>query len=397
MKDNILTTNQTTGEVRQKVSWGNFARMRAAGCLAVATLGISGCSKSQAYDPRTQPDLVEVTTVATPSGRTQFFTGVVTARVESALGFRVAGKMVRRLVDVGQTVQAGQTLMQIDITDYAHAITTQAENVATQSENVAAAKVRADQAAADEVRYRGLVSTGAVSASTYDQIKAAADATKAQLAAAQAQVGALQAQEKIARNQGDYSVLLADSDGTVVDTLAEPGQVVAAGQTVIKLAHAGPREAAIFLPETLRPAIGSTVRATLYGSTEGVRARLRQLSDAADPSTRTFEARYVLEGPDAKAPLGATVTVQLPIKNVVDTVAVPNAAVTDRGNGPGVWIVNKSNSTVSFRRVKIVRLDAENTYVDDGIHPGELIVALGAHLLSEGQRVRIEEKGVTSR
>jgi RND family efflux transporter MFP subunit len=322
---------------------------------------------------------------------------VVTARVESALGFRVAGKMVRRLVDVGQTVQAGQRLMQIDITDYAHAITTQAENVTMQSENVAAAKVRADQAAADEVRYRGLVSTGAVSASTYDQIKSAADATKAQLAAAQAQLAALQAQEKIARNQGDYSVLLADSDGTVVDTVAEPGQVVAAGQTVIKLAHAGPREAAIFLPETLRPAIGSTVRATLYGSTESVRARLRQLSDAADPSTRTFEARYVLEGPDAKAPLGATVTVQLPMKNVVDTVAVPNAAVTDRGNGPGVWIVNKSNSTVSFRRVKIVRLDAENTYVDDGIHPGELIVALGAHLLSEGQRVRIEEKGVTSR
>ena len=393
MPVNIYQANQ---EPRQtlRVNRLNYVKI---GALAATVLGMAGCTKSQAYDPRTQADLVKVTTVAAPSGGNQFFTGVVTARVESALGFRVAGKMVRRLVDVGQTVQAGQTLMQIDITDYAHAITTQAENVATQSENVAAAKVRADQTAADELRYRGLVSTGAVSASTYDQIKAAADAAKAQLAAAQAQVAALEAQEKIARNQGDYSVLLADSDGTVVDTLAEPGQVVAAGQTVIKLAHAGPREAAIFLPETLRPAIGSTVRATLYGSTESVRARLRQLSDAADPSTRTFEARYVLEGPDAQAPLGATITVQLPIKNAVDTVAVPNAAVTDRGNGPGVWIVNRSNSTVSFRRVKIVRLDAENTYVDDGIHPGELIVALGAHLLSEGEHVRIEEKGVTSR
>lgn len=394
---NIYRANEDPRQEQRRAKRLSYLRVGAAICLAAAALGMAGCSRSQAYDPRTQPDLVKVTTVAAPSGGSQFFTGVVTARVESNLGFRVAGKVVRRLVDIGQTVQAGQTLMQIDITDYAHAITTQAQNVATQSENVAAAKIRADQAAADELRYRGLVSTGAVSASTYDQIKAAADAAKAQLAAAQAQVAALQAQEKIARDQGDYSVLLADSDGTVLDTLAEPGQVVAAGQTVIKLAHAGPREAAIFLPETLRPAIGSTVRAILYGSTESVRARLRQLSDAADPSTRTFEARYVLEGPDAKAPLGATVTVRLPIKNAVDTVAVPNAAVTDRGDGPGVWIVNKSNSTVSFRRVKIVRLDAENTYVDDGIHPGELIVALGAHLLSTGQHVRIEEEGVASR
>ncbi len=397
MEVNIYRANQMTRETQQKVKRRIYVRICAACCLALLVLGMAGCTKSQAYDPRTQPDLVEVTTVAAPSGGSEFFTGVVTARVESDLGFRVAGKVIRRLVDVGQTVRAGQTLMQIDITDYAYAITTQAENVTTQSENVAAAKVRADQTAVDELRYRGLVSTGAVSASTYDQIKAAADAAKAQLAAAQAQVAALQAQEKIARDQGDYSVLLADSDGTVLDTLAEPGQVVAAGQTVIKLAHAGPREAAIYLPETLRPAIGSTVRATQYGSVESVRARLRQLSDAADPSTRTFEARYVLEGPDAKAPLGATVTVQLPIRNAVDTVAVPNAALTDRGNGPGVWIVNKSNSTVSFRRLKVVRVGEENTYVDDGIHPGEPIVALGAHLLSEGQHVRIADKEATSR
>jgi len=130
--------------------------------------------------------------------------------------------------------------MQIDVTDYAHAIT-------NQTQTVAAAKARAVRAAADEVRYRGLVSTGAASASTYDQVKAAADAAKAQLAA-------LEAEEKAARDQGDYSLLVADADGTVVETLAEPGQVVPAGQTVVKLAHAGPREASIYLPETLRPA-----------------------------------------------------------------------------------------------------------------------------------------------
>ncbi len=351
--------------------------------LATLAWLATGCSKSVASDPRTQPELVRVTRVATPAGGNQLFTGVVRARVESDLGFRVSGKVTRRLVDVGQTVHVGEPLMRIDVTDYAHAIT-------TQQENVEAAKARADQAAADEARYRPLVASGAVSASTYDQIKAAANSAEAQLQAAKAQ-------EKIARDQGDYSVLLADSNGTVVDTLAEPGQVVPAGQTVIKLAQAGPREASVFLPETLRPAIGSTARATLYGATAGGSARLRQLSVASDPITRTFEARYVLQGPEAKAPLGATVTIQVPVTNAVNSVAVPNAAVTDRGNGPGVWVVNRDASTVSFRPVKVIRLGEESTYLDAGIQPGEEIVALGAHLLTEGQHVRVAEKATASR
>jgi len=173
------------------------------------TLVLAGCTAKAANDPRTQPQLVRITAVAASSESTRSFTGVVTARVQSDLGFRVPGKVTKRLVDVGQVVRTGQPLMRIDITDYAHAITTQAENVA-------AVKARAEQAAADEARYRGLVSTGAVSASTYDLIKATADSAQAQLAAAKAQ-------EKIARDQGDYAVLLADSDGTVVETLAEPG------------------------------------------------------------------------------------------------------------------------------------------------------------------------------
>ena len=247
--------------------------------------------------------------------------GVITARVQSDLGFRVPGKVTKRLVDVGQVVRTGQPLMRIDITDYAHAITTQAENVA-------AVKARAEQAAADEARYRGLVSTGAVSASTYDLIKATADSAQAQLAAAKAQ-------ETIARDQGDYSVLLADSDGTVVETLAEPGQVVSAGQTVVKLAHAGPREAAVYLPETIRPAMGEVVRATLYGATASVPARLTTTLRLR--RSRNTDLRGSLCSPGTrprKAPLGATVTIQIPIPRAIDSVAVPNAAITDRGERP---------------------------------------------------------------
>src|SRR5258708_10543529 len=235
-----------------------------AAALLTLALALAGCKTSGQADPRTQPDLVRVTTVATPTGGSGSFTGAVTARVQSDLGFRVSGKVIRRMVDVGQPVVSGQPLMQIDITDYMHAIT-------AQSENVAAASALSDQAAADELRYRGLVRTGAVSASLYDQIKAAADSAQAQLAAAVAQ-------ERIARDQGDDSILHADSDGTVVQTLAEPGQVVAAGQTVVKLAHAGPREAAVYLPETVRPVLGSVAAATLCGAVQSAPSRLRQPS-----------------------------------------------------------------------------------------------------------------------
>jgi RND family efflux transporter MFP subunit len=268
--------------------------------------------------------------------------------------------------------------MMIDRTDYVHAITARAETVA-------AAKAKAVQAAADEARYRGLVKTGAVSASIYDQIKAASEAAQADLAAATAQ-------EQVARDEGGYSQLVADADGVVIETLAEPGQVVMAGQTVVKLAHSGPREAAVNLPETLRPALGSTAYATLYGSTMRVPVRLRQLSGAADPQTRTFEARYVLEGAAANAPLGATVTVHLSGDVGTEMLQVPVSSVVDQGKGPGIWVLNPATSTVSFQPVQIRQLEEESATISGNLHPGQQVVALGVHLLRDGQRVRVESK-----
>jgi RND family efflux transporter MFP subunit len=340
-------------------------------------VSLTGCGQKQELDPRTQPELVRIVEIGSSSGADPAFTGVVSARVQSNLGFRVPGKITSRLVDTGQFVRAGQPLMTIDRTDYAHAITARAETVA-------AAKAKAVQAAADEARYRGLVKTGAVSASTYDQIKAASDASQAELAAAAAQ-------EQVARDEGGYSQLVADADGIVIETLAEPGQVVMAGQTVVKLAHSGPREAAVNLPETLRPAIGSTAYATLYGSTMRIPVRLRQLSGAADAQTRTFEARYVLEGAAANAPLGATVTVHLSSDAGTDMLQVPVASVLDRGKGPGIWLLNPTTSTVSFQPVQVRQLGDELATVSGNLHPGQQVVALGVHLLQNGQRVRVEE------
>jgi RND family efflux transporter MFP subunit len=223
--------------------------------LVITFVGRGGPKES---DPRTKPELVRVVEVGPSSAADPSFTGVVSARVQSNLGFRVPGKIMERLVDTGQSVRAGQPLMTIDRTDYVHAITARAEAVAARAEIVTAAKAKADQAAADEARYRGLVKSGAVSASIYGQIKAASDTAQADLAAAKADLAAATAQEQVARDEGDYSELVADADGIVVETLAEPGQVVTAGQTVVKLAHSGPREAAVNLPETLRPELGST-------------------------------------------------------------------------------------------------------------------------------------------
>lgn len=344
--------------------------------ITSAACGLAGCkSSAPAQDPRTETKLVEIARVAPAVAAERGFTGTVRARVQSDLTFRVPGKIVERLVDTGQQVRQGAPLLRIDRTDYSHAI-------AVQVGNVAAARARLTQAAADEGRYRELVSSGAVSRSAFDQTKAAADSARALLRSATAAL-------KMAQDEGRYSTLVADADGTIIETLAEPGQYVAAGQVVLELAHSGPREAAIDLPETLRPAIGSRAAAILYGRTASVPVHLRQLSDAADPLTRTFEARYVLQGSAAQAPLGATVTVYLATSPVAADMSVPLGAIDDEGRGPGVWIYDEAASSVSFRPVQVRQLADESAIVKSGVHIGEPIVALGGHFLYEGEHVQV--------
>src|SRR5690242_9427008 len=347
----------------------------------VALLGLlpfvlAACSKAtSSADPRTQAPLVQVGFVKIAARAERSFTGVVAARVQSDLGFRVPGKVLERLVDTGQTVKRGQPLMRIDPTDLKLA-------TRAQEEAVAAAKARAHQTSQDESRYRDLVSAGAVSASAYDKVKAAAESARAELNAAQAQAD-------VARNETGYAVLLADADGVVVETLAEPGQVIAAGQVVVRVAHAGRREAVIELPETVRPVIGSTGRTTLYGSGQTGSAKLRQLSDAANRQTRTFEARYVLEGALADAPLGSTISIQLANGQADTALRVPIGAIADSGKGPGVWLVEGETPRVTWRAVQIARLGDEAASVVGDFKPGDRVVALGAHLLHEGEPVRL--------
>jgi multidrug efflux pump subunit AcrA (membrane-fusion protein) len=180
----------------------------------------------------------------------------------------------------------------------------------------------------------------------------------------------------------------------VVETLAEPGQVVAAGQVVVRVAHAGRREAVIELPETLRPAIGSSGRATLYGSKLTGSAQLRQLSDAANRQTRTFEARYVLEGDLADAPLGSTISIQISDRRSAPALQVPIGAIFDPGKGPGVWLLEGETNRITWRAVQITDLRGEAAWVVGKLEAGDRVVALGAHLLHEGEHVRVEQSKV---
>jgi RND family efflux transporter MFP subunit len=344
-----------------------------AGGLTVVLLA-NGCSKVAVKDPRLQSPKVEVFE-AKPAGSTgRTFTGIVEARVQSDLGFRVGGKILERSVTMGQRVQKGQILMRLDSADLQLV-------VAAQQANVEAARAKYIQTKADEARFAALVGSGAVSRQEYDHARAALDSAKAQLEAAEAQA-------RVSNNSSEYAVLLADADGVIVRTLSEPGQVVAAGQTVIQLAHDGPREALINLPEGVRPDLGTTASARLYGRDQMYPARLRELSDAADPASRTFAARYVLEGDAASAPLGSTITITLITKqNVGDHfIQVPVGAIHDRGSGPGVWIVDEK-SEVKFRSVTVAAIGQEEVVVSSGVQVGEKVVALGAHLLHEGQVV----------
>jgi RND family efflux transporter MFP subunit len=348
--------------------------------VVVSSFLLPGCHRAEP-DPRTEAPLVMISVASSAPRPDLRLTGVVRARVESALGFRVPGKVIARAVDAGQIVKRGQVLMRLDPNDLTLGASSRAfDFVAT--------RARRDQTAADLKRMEGLVELGAVSARAYDDAAAAAASAAAQWAAAQAQ-------SAVASNAQSYALLVADSNGVVLETLAEPGQIVSAGQPVIKLAEAGPREAAVDLPESYRPPLSSTAKATLYGGSGAVfPAVLRQLSQSADPATRTYEARYVLQAEGASAPLGATVTVQLsppvPVAaahpGIANPVSVPLGALHDPGSGAGVWIA--ADGVVHFRPVRVLSLGVETATVD-GIGIGTRIVAMGADRLREGQRIRV--------
>ena len=289
------------------------------------------------------------------------YSGEVHARYEVPLAFRIGGKLIERRVDIGAHVTASELLARLDPAD-----------VALQA---AQAQSQLSLAQADAVRYRDLRRQNFVSA-------AALDAKETALKAAESQAG-------LARNQTAYASLAADRSGVIAAVLAEPGQVVAAGQPAFRLAQDGEREVAVSLPESVVAGVkvGDAATVTLWSGAKTYQARLRELAPAADPVTRTFAARVSILDPDAAVALGMTATVRFAAA-APTALVVPLAAVFQQGDHPAVWVIG-SDSTVTLRPIVVAAYTDAGVAVAEGLKAGERIVAAGVHKLTAGERVRV--------
>lgn len=345
-------------------------------CFAVsAALVLGACSKTP---PPPEPvRSVKLMTVA-PSGLTaqEVYAGEVRAQVESAQGFRVGGKVLRRHVEVGQRVRAGQMLMELDPAD----LRLVAEAGQAQ---VAAAKTQRDLSAADLKRYRDLKAQGFISGAELER-------REASLAAAEATLRQASAQASVQGNQAGYAQLRADGAGVVLSIGAEPGQVVAAGAPVVRIAHDGARDVVFGVPEDRVSSmqVGDKVQVRLWGSdASSMQAVVREVAASADAAGRTFQVRAALSA-EAVAALGATARVSFEhAGGPVQAIRLPTSALARIGGDTVVWVFDPSASTVQPRPVQVAAADGNDVVLLDGVRPGEEVVATGVHVLSPGQQV----------
>jgi RND family efflux transporter MFP subunit len=308
--------------------------------------------------------------------RSQVLPGTVKARIESDLAFRVAGKLAERLVDAGAIVHKGDPLARLDDTDFRLQVD-QAEA------DYSAARGALAQAQAEEDRIATLKRQGWSAAADVDKTKAAADQARGLFARAERAVN-------LAHNAVGYATLTADADGIVSAVLAEPGQVLAAGSAAMRLSHTGEKEAAVAIPETLVDrARSATARVEFWALPDvAIAATLRELAPNADPATRTYQARYALPDAPANVQLGMSLTVTLGDRS--ERIArLPLGALFDRGKGPSLWVVDRANGTVTETPVRIAGYESESVLVVDGVAEGAEVVALGAHKIDAGQKVRV--------
>lgn len=309
----------------------------------------------------TGPKLVKALKVG--AGATAFeeaYSGEVRARIEAQLGFRIGGKLVERLVDVGARVRAGQPLARLDAADQQLAAT-QAEA----NQSLAVAELRRTQ----ELRQKNFIS------------QAALDAKQTAATAAEAQA-------KLARNQAAYATLAADAPGVIAAVLAEPGQVVGAGQAVFRLARDGALEVAIAIPESRLAGlqVGAAATVELWAG-KTYKGRLRELAPAADPVSRTFAARVSILDADADVVLGRTAAVRF-AQTAAAEIVVPLAAILQQGERPAVWVIG-ADGTVSQRSIEVARYADQGAVVAAGLQAGETIAAAGAFKLADGEKVRV--------
>jgi len=344
--------------------------------VVFTALSLTACGKGQA--PQEPIRAVKVMTVGASVATTDLeFSGDVRARIESTLGFRVAGKLLSRPAEIGQRVQAGQLLAQIDPQDYrASAEAAEAQLVAAQTNR--------DVAGADLKRYQDLYAQGFISVAELQRRESA-------FMSAQAQWKQAQSQSAVLGNQSGYTRLLADGPGIVTVLEASAGQVLAAGQPVVRLALDGPRDVVFSVPEdklgVLKPGDAVEVRQWVDG--KRLQAVVRDVSASADAVTRTFVAKAALPL-SAQPVLGSTVTVRLSLgAELSKTIKLPTSALRLEAGATSVWVLEPNTMTVRAQAIEVTTAEGNAAVVTSGLQNGDQVVVSGVHVLTPGQKVTV--------
>jgi multidrug efflux system membrane fusion protein len=310
--------------------------------------------------------------------------GTVVPRYETTVGFRVPGKIVERLVEVGGRVTAGQPIARLDPADLRLAL----DNARAA---LAAAEAEAVRARADLERYVGLKGTSAFVPQVLDQRQSLANGAQARLEQAKSQLDT-------AANNLAYATLNADSDGVVTALMIEVGQVVSAGQQVAKIARLDELEIRVDVPEQRLAMLNGAERVTyeLWSEAGVLRgATLRELAPMADTMTRTYAARFSITERPALIAMGMTATLALERGTQEQVAEVPMTAIFQRGTGPAVWIVDRRSGALSLRAVTVARWRDDSALISAGLANGELIVTVGVHKLEVGQRVKPQTRATS--
>ncbi len=323
---------------------------------------------------------VRTLTVTGASSQLQHeYAAEVRARTESRLAFRVAGKLLRRMVNVGDAVKAGQALAQIDATDLV--LGQDAARAALQS-----AQAQLALSEAEFKRYKELRDQNFISGLELERREAALKAARAQAEQARAQSG-------VQANQASYAVLVADAAGVVTAVDAEPGAVLAAGAPVLRLAHDGARDAVFSVPEdrvgAVRALLGKpgALKLRAWGADALLLpAAVREVAASADAATRTFLVKADIGSTALR--LGQTAQVLMDAPAVAGVIKLPLSAVFQQGGLPRVWVLNRQAQVVQARPVQVAGADGNLVLVGAGLSAGETVVTAGVHVLTEGQKVR---------
>ncbi|WP_337620187.1 efflux RND transporter periplasmic adaptor subunit [Megasphaera sp.] len=345
----------------------------------LTALGLTGCG--QQTQQAEQPQLVKAIQVGSETAGTTAgtYSGTVKGRYQSNLSFQAGGRITARNVQLGSQVHAGDVLMTVDPKDVAQAVNqTQAQ--------VDAAAAQLQLAQSNLTRYQQLYDMDAISASVLDQYQTAYDQASAQYNQA---LAAQQAQE----NQLSYTQLTADADGVISAVSAEVGQVVAAGQTVVTLVHSGDLEVQVNVPENKLAdfPVGQNVTVTFWAlQNQQAAGVVREVAPMADAASRTYQVNISLPNPPDGMQLGMTATVANGSEQAAaeDTFVLPLAAIYQTGDMPQVWVVGK-DKTLSLKDVTVQDF-GDNTVKVTGLSRGDVVVTAGVHMLSEGQKVRVE-------